>query len=394
MHQIFIYLNIIIRKLQKKFLIQKNKIPKKQNTKNPNGQTKYKLWGEKLQDHCALQGLCKYWNRGTCNNSMCKYQHTCVASIQPLKVTQNSEITLIISQQITLSPSEAAKYITENYKNSKIGLTILLKNKQFAANLKKIVRGNTKDKMMQKDEVEKMLLLQTQGQSKKQQGKKNKNKIQITKQDQNRRNQLRSETNIDQINQSIFPSSKISAQQINQSQNKQQKHDSEKIQLLETKKSPEHLGNQNTQKEEIVKEKLIVSNTPKGILKNKSLTDSSHSLHSLQMDSKKSSSSSSGLFYQDTSPKNENPKIPPKTKSTILSDQTAFQATSKKMLSQLDQIEKQENEHHKQILAINTKIESLLQDQNQIKKEFDLLLSMNSSKKDSSTQSNNKQKKK
>ncbi|KAL4500827.1 hypothetical protein ABPG72_020061 [Tetrahymena utriculariae] len=307
------------------------------------------------KSHCTLQGLCKYWNRGTCNNSTCKYLHACVASIQPLKITRHSEITLIISKQVTLSPPEAATFINENYKNSQIGLTILLDNKQTAANLKKIVRGNAQDKMMRKEEVEKLLLQQK---GKKQQGMKNKNKIQITKLEQNTTTESRSETKIDQSNQSIFHSKE---------------------------KTPQSVP------------KL------KGILKNSNniLTDSSNSLDrstnkrpispiqqvgnpslpSFSMDSNKSGSSSQQLYYDD-SPKNENLKIPPKKKSTLHSDQQSLMATKNQMTSQLEKIEKQEEDHQKQIIALSNHVEKLLQDQNQMKKEFDLLLSMNSSKKD------------
>ncbi|KAL4494410.1 hypothetical protein ABPG72_019820 [Tetrahymena utriculariae] len=286
--------------------------------------------------HCALQGLCKYWNRGTCNNSTCKYLHACVASIQPLKITRHSEITLIISKQVTLSPPEAATFINENYKNSQIGLTILLDNKKTAANLKKIVRGNAQDKMMRKEEVEKLLLQQK---GKKQQGMRNKNKIQITKLEQNTTTESRSETKIDQSNQSIFHSSKISAQQTNQNLIKQ-KHDSEKIQLSEINLSNlnqlNKLNNQNTSKEEKTPQTVPKL---KGILKNPNniLTDSSNSsnrltnkrpispiqqvgnpsLPSFSMDSNKSGSSSQQLYYDD-SPKNENLKIPPKKKSTLI----------------------------------------------------------------------------
>ncbi|KAL4500714.1 hypothetical protein ABPG72_019948 [Tetrahymena utriculariae] len=108
-----------------------------------------------LRTYSSLQGqICTYWNKSSCNKSTCKYLHTSVACIQLLKITQNQEITIIISKQITLSPQEAGDSFAKNYKKSNKGITLILNKPKAPVDLKKIVRGNSQNQDKHEPEIQ------------------------------------------------------------------------------------------------------------------------------------------------------------------------------------------------------------------------------------------------
>ncbi|KAL4500843.1 hypothetical protein ABPG72_020077 [Tetrahymena utriculariae] len=161
-----------------------------------------------LRTYSSLQGqVCTYWNKATCNKSTCKYLHTSVACIQPLKITQSQEITIIISKQITLSPQEAGDYIANNYKNSNKGITVILNKSKAPVDLKKIVRGNATDKKKQAQEISKFLEKLKSLNTKQNQQDKKKQKTKSVSEEQNEIQKILKLEQRGKLNFSISPQS-------------------------------------------------------------------------------------------------------------------------------------------------------------------------------------------
>ncbi|KAL4478227.1 hypothetical protein ABPG72_016539 [Tetrahymena utriculariae] len=141
-------------------------------------------------------------------------------------ITQNQEITIIISKQITLSPQEAGDYIAKNYKKSNKGITVILNKPKAPVDLKKIVRGNATDKKKQAHEISKFLeKLKSLKQKERQQEKKI--EIESIQEEQNENQSREEKINPSQIKpdlKSASPNKQLLQQQqlINQNKNKHQ----------------------------------------------------------------------------------------------------------------------------------------------------------------------------